>query len=100
MTMNQPTAPCSPPRTNKAASRQAIALGNRALQREPGDADEEDEAEDAAEQAMDPFPEEDELEAGQRHSGGPGDLAILRRLLVEVEGVAASRLRSAAGSRR
>src|SRR6478609_2949649 len=62
---------------------QAIAFGNRALEREPGDADEKDEAENAAEQAMDPLPEENELEAAKSHSGRPGHLAKLRRLLVE-----------------
>src|SRR4029079_13412822 len=55
------------------------------LHGKPADADEEDEAKDAAEEAVDPFPEEDELEAGERHSGGASHFAILRRLPVEVE---------------
>ena len=64
MTMNQPTAPCSPPRTNNAASRQPYPWGIARANGKPADADEEDQAEDPAEQAVDPFPEEDELEAG------------------------------------
>jgi hypothetical protein len=35
---------------------------------------------------MHPFPEEDELELGEVHSGRAVDLSVLGRLLVEVEG--------------
>jgi len=38
-----------------------------------------------ANQAVDPFPQEDELEAGERHAGRAGDFEILRSLAVEIE---------------
>ena len=69
--MNQPTAPCRPPRI--------------AANRKPRDSGEEDEAEDSSEQPVRPFPEEDELESRQRHAGRSGDFAILRCPLVERE---------------
>src|SRR5206468_1669654 len=65
----------------------AIPSRNRTPQREPADADEEDEAEQPPEQPMDPFPQEDELEPGEAHASRPGDLTILRGLPVEVEGM-------------
>ena len=61
------------------------AFRDCAFDGEPAHADEENEADHPAEQAVNPFPEEDELEARKGHSSGTGDLAILGRLPVEIE---------------
>ena len=65
----------------------AIALRDRALRREPDQRQREGHADQAADQPVEPLPEEDELELRQRHSGRPVDLEIFRRLLVELEGM-------------
>src|SRR5437016_5018551 len=60
----------------------AVGFWDRPADREPADTDEKDQSEDASQQPVHPLPEEDEPEAGERHSSGAGDLAILWRLPV------------------
>src|SRR5437763_727334 len=50
----------------------AIPLRDLAPHGKPADSDEEHEPQDSAEQPVHPFPEEDELEPPERHSGWPG----------------------------
>src|SRR5262245_34686602 len=65
----------------------AIALRNGTLPREPEKREGEDQTDQAADQPVNPFPEEDEFELGEIHSGRAIDFPILRGGLVEVEGV-------------
>jgi len=64
-----------------------IALGDCALDPEPGERKRESKADDPGDQAVNPFPEENELEVGQRHPGRSGDFDILRDLLVVIKGL-------------
>ena len=71
--MNQPTAPCSAAeheQRRRAASHSRLGICRRTANQH--DADEEDQADDPAEQPVDPLPEEDELEPGEGHPGGAG----------------------------
>src|SRR3546814_17751184 len=63
--------------------RSAIALGNRALPREPEQRQREGDADQPTQQAMQIFPEEDILELGERHP--PIDLPVFRIGLVRLE---------------
>ena len=80
--MNQPTAPCSPPRTNSRArrgrSRRSILSGRP----EPDQRHDEGQPDQPAPQPMDPFQPEDLLEAGEAEA--LVHQAVLRDLLVEV----------------
>ena len=64
----------------------AIAPGDRAPTREPGERKREGEPDHAAEQAVQPFPEIYLLEGGEGHARGAVDLPIFGRRLVKVEG--------------
>ena len=80
--MNQPTAPCSPPRTNSRARRGRSLRSIVPRRPEPDQRHDERQSDQPAPQPVGPFQPEDPLEAGEAdalvHQG------VLRDLLVEV----------------
>src|SRR3546814_7014111 len=72
-----------PPQREERREAPAIALGNRALPREPEQRQREGDADQPTQQAMQIFPEEDILELGERHP--PIDLPVFRIGLVRLE---------------
>ena len=83
--MYQPTAPCSPPSTNRPASLGSSDARNVAREPEDDEGHEEGGADQPAEKAMRPFPPIDGLELFQAHAAL--DLGIFRDLLIGLESV-------------
>ena len=79
--------PLHPAEHEQDSQTRPVARWNLPLPREPQQGQREHQPDDPAEQAVDPFPEEDELEPVQGHSGGGDDFAILGGRLVQIEGV-------------
>ena len=85
-TMNQPNAPCSPPSASSAEQPRLVASGNRAAHPEPRQRQRKGKADHPSQQAVEPFPEIDELERRPASMpAGPLTLWYSRGLLIDVE---------------
>ena len=99
-TMNQPTPPCRPPRTNSAASRQRIAAGDFPPDGEPGDADEKDECREACPSSRCIHSQKKmNLNPASVIPAGPATSRYCGVCLIKIEDMAANRPASAAGLR-
>ena len=74
--------PLKPAQREQPDQARAIAFGDHPAPGIDRERQREGEADDAAEQAVDIFPEEDELEIGQRHALGLVDFLIFGDLLI------------------